>query len=103
VGELQQSDPLTVNLGAPDAETIVMHPNEGRKFDCWETTKDFNFYLDMDEFIHASDECREITLDQQNDCDKGVIVIKNSLKKELDNPESLVVFRKNDNVFLKTA
>lgn len=103
MSELQKSGELTVNLGAPDAETIVMHPNEGRKFDCWETTKEFNLYLDMDEFIHASDEFQELTLEQKNDCDKGVIVIKNSLKKELGNPEALQLFRKSDNIFFKAV
>ena len=101
MSDLLKSEELTVNLGAPDAETLIMHPNEGRKFDCWESTKEFQLYTEMDEFIHASDQYREITLDQQNDSNKGVIVMKNRLKKELGNPTTVILFRKNNNIFLK--
>ncbi|MFB6355940.1 MAG: hypothetical protein ABEJ65_05435 [bacterium] len=103
MGDLEQSDPLTVNLGAPDYNTINCHPNEGKKIDCWESERSFNLYLDMDAFIHAEDDFVEINFEQLNDCDKGVIVIKNQLKKDLGNPEEVKIFRKNDNIFLKST
>ncbi|MFB6344313.1 MAG: hypothetical protein ABEK50_00870 [bacterium] len=99
--ELVETDKLHVILGAPDRQTIVINPEVGRKIDLWKQEADMNLYLDMEEFIDASDDCRDITLSQENDFEKGAIRIKNQLKKDLDQPDNLKIYRKLDNIFLK--
>lgn len=98
---LLKSDPLTVQLASPDRTTIIMHPNEGRKVELWNQTVELNLYVDLDDFIEANNNYELITLNHRNDTDFGAIQIKNDLKKDLGNPKSVKLFRKQKNIFLK--
>jgi len=102
MGQLVRSDSLDVQLQAPDGQTLVIHPNEGRKFDLWKQNKRFSLYFDRDDFINASDNHQEVTIQQENDCEFGVIHLRNPLYEKLGQPSRVQLFRKNDNIFLKS-
>lgn len=101
MAELQNTDPLSVQLGDSSDDRIVMHPEEGRKMDVWTQSEDLKLFTDMDEFIEAGQSSGTITLSQENDFDKGAVRISNSLNKELGNPETVKIFLKESNLFIK--
>lgn len=103
MSNLQESDELSVQLGAPNEKTIILNPEEGRKLDIWTQEKEFDFYREQNNFIKATDDCTTIKLVQENDFDKGSIRIDNALNKKLENPDSVKLYRKMDNIFLKAV
>lgn len=101
MGELQKSDPLQLIPQSPDGDRLIVNPTEGRKINCYQSSHEFNLYLDQDDFINATEDFREVSLDQINDCEAGIIKVKNSLRKEMNSPDEIRMFAKNDNLFLK--
>lgn len=102
MSKLKQSRPLNVYPKSPSRDVFIVHPGEGRKLDLLQSEHKLNYYLEQENFINATDNYREITLQQENDCEQQVILINNELKKNLENPERVKMFRKGDNIFLKT-
>lgn len=101
MSDLENTDELSVQLGAPSDDVIVMHPEEGRKMDVWTQNEDVDLFTDRDEFIKAGTSERTVTLSQENDFDKGAIQLTNTLKKELGNPDTVKLFLKTNNLFIK--
>ncbi|MGM0381118.1 MAG: hypothetical protein ACQEP7_03960 [bacterium] len=101
MASLKQSRPLNVYPKAPNRNLFIVHPGEGRKLDLLQSEHDLHYYREQDDFINATDNFQEITLQQENDCEQGVILINNELKKDLDNPDQVKMFLKGDNLFLK--
>ncbi len=86
---------------SPEKELLIMNPTEGRKLDIYQSEIDLNLYLSRQEFIKASDDYKEITLQLENDCEHEALLAGNSLKKKLGNPGKVKIFLKNKNLFLK--
>lgn len=101
MSKLTQGDSLKIQLGAPEENTLVMHPEEGRKIEIWTQQEELNLFVDQDAFIENDDPYEQVTLSQENDFDKGALQMKNPLKKALGNPDRVQIFRKMNNVFLK--
>lgn len=101
MSDLKNTDPLSVQLGAQTDDEIVMHPEEGRKMDVWTQSEDVELFTDMEEFIKDGESDGTVTLSQENAFDKGAVRLSNSLKKELGNPETVKLFLKKSNLFIK--
>lgn len=97
---LEFTEELQVTLGAPEYETIIMHPNEGQKMGIYEQTEEFFLYTEREDFINATENGFEVTLNHENDFDLGQIQVKNKLNKELGDPDTVKVYRKNSNLFI---
>lgn len=98
---LAKTGELSVVLGAPDSDTIIINPHVGREVDLWKQQAEVRLYPEMDDFIEANDEYSDVTIEQENDFEKGSIKIKNKLNKDLGQPEAVKLFRKLNNIFLK--
>ena len=101
MSELTQGDPLTIHLGAPSDDVLVMNPEEGRKLDIWTQKKELNLYIDRDAFIEAASPYTQVTLSQENNYDKGALQVTKTLKKKMHNTDTVQPYRKLDNIFLK--
>lgn len=100
---LVKTGELDVVLGAPDRDTLIMNPHVGRNIELWKQKAPLHLYHDMEDFIEANDNFSEVTIEQENDFEKGSVKIKNTLKKELGQPDTVIIFRKLDNLFLKAV
>lgn len=98
---LQQTEPLSVIPQSPEDGLLIISPTIGRKISCYQTVHEMNLYLDKDDFINATDNFQEVRLRQDNDCEVGVIKMKNKLKKEIGAAKQIKIFRKNNNLFFK--
>lgn len=98
---LVKTGELDVVLGASDRETIITNPHIGREIELWKQQADMHLYLDMDDFIEANENFRDVRIEQENDFERGSVKIKNKLNKEIGQPESVKLFRKLDNLFIK--
>lgn len=102
MSDLKKSKKLKVQLGAPNAETIVINPEDGRTIDMWKQNGEFNLYPETEDFIEANENYREVELVQENDFDKTAIQLDKSLHKDLGQPDSLKIIRKLQNIHLKS-
>lgn len=100
---LVKTGELKVVLGAPDRDTIIMNPHIGRDIELWKQQAEMHFYQEMDDFIEANGNYSEVTIEQENDFEKGAVRIKNKLNKAIGQPDTVKIFRKLDNLFFKPA